>query len=69
MYMNSLIAIEAILGGRVEFREDENTYTELLNGHLCFHLFVTPPMPAEVIEAVLEYDPDYLSVLYSAVSA
>ena len=67
MYLNSLVAVEALLGGRVEFREDENAYTDLLNGIIKFHLFITPPVPAEVIEGILEYDPDYLSVLFDAV--
>lgn len=67
MYINSLVAIEALLGGRVEFREDENAYTDLLNGILKFHIFITPPVPAEVIEGVFEYDPEYLSTLYEAV--
>lgn len=67
MYMNSLVAIEALLGGRIEFREDENAYTDLLNGILKFHVFVTPPVPAEVIEGVFEYDPEYLSTLYEAI--
>ena len=68
MYLNSLVAVEALLGGRVEFREDENAYTDILNGIIKFHIFITPPVPAEVIEGILEYDPDYLSVLYDAVS-
>ena len=67
MYINSLAAIEALLGGRVEFREDENAYTDLLNGILKFHIFITPPVPAEVIEGVFEYDPEYLSALYEAI--
>ena len=67
MYINSLVAIEALLGGRVEFREDENAYTDLLNGILKFHIFITPPVPAEVIEGIFEYDPEYLSALYEAI--
>lgn len=66
MYINSLVAIEALLGGRVEFREDENSYTDLMNGILRFHVFITPPVPAEVIEGIFEYDPEYLSTLYDA---
>lgn len=68
MYLNSLVAVEALLGGRVEFREDENSYTDILNGIIKFHVFITPPVPAEVIESILEYDPEYLSVLYEAVN-
>ncbi|MBQ7215234.1 MAG: phage tail sheath family protein [Synergistaceae bacterium] len=66
MYINSLVAIEALLGGRVEFREDENAYTDLMNGILKFHVLMTPPVPAEVIEGIFEYDPEYLSTLYEA---
>ena len=65
-YLNSLVAREMLLGGRVEFREDENALTDLLNGILRFHIFVTPPLPAEVIEGIFEYDPQYLRVLYEA---
>lgn len=67
MYINSLVAIEALLGGRVEFREDENSYISLLNGILTFHVFITPPIPAEVIEGVFEFDPSCLDVLFSAI--
>ena len=67
LYINSLVAIEALLGGRVEFREDENAYTDLLNGIIKFHVFITPPVPAEVIEGIFEYDPEYLSTLYEAI--
>ena len=40
---------------------DENTVTDLLNGHLTFHQFITPYTPAEVIEDVVEFDPDALA--------
>lgn len=68
MYLNSLVAREMLLGARVEFREDENMYTDLMNGILKFHIFITPPVPAEVIEGIFEYDSEYLQVLYNALS-
>ena len=67
LYLNGLAARDMILGGRIEFRENENVLTDLMNGILRFHVFVTPPVPAETIEGILEYDPDYLSALYEAV--
>ena len=66
MYINSLTALEALLGGEVEFKEDENSMTDLLNGILTFHIKITPPLPAEVIEGVFEYDVENLSTLYAA---
>ena len=66
LYLNSLVAREMLLGGRIEFREDENAMTDLLNGILRFHIYITPPLPAETIEGIFEYDPQYLTVLYEA---
>lgn len=64
--LNSLAAREVILGGRVEFLESENALTDLMNGILRFHIYVTPPPPAEQIWGVLEFDPDYFNVLFEA---
>ena len=57
---------EVILGGRIEFLEDENPTTDLLNGLLRFHLYIMPPIPAEAIEGIMELDPSYLETLFSA---
>lgn len=67
LYLNGLAARDMILGGRIEFRESENVLTDLMNGVLRFHVMLTPPVPAETIEGILEYDPEYLSALYEAV--
>lgn len=62
---NGLTAQGAILGGRIEFNQDENPLTSLLGGKLTFHLFFTPPPPAKEIEGVFEYDPSYFNTLFS----
>ena len=66
MYLNGLTAREVILGGRIEFKESENVLTDLMNGDLKFHIYITPPVPAEVIEGILEFDPAYLEELFNA---
>ena len=58
-------AVGALLGGRVEFREDENTTTDLMDGKLYFHVYMTPPAAARDIEFVQEYDPEYISTLFA----
>lgn len=63
IYLNGLTARQMILGGRIEFRGDENPATNLIDGKLIFHVFITPPVPAETIEAIFEYDPEYLNSL------
>lgn len=62
--LNGLKAQGAILGGRVEFYEDENPVTNLMDGIVKFHTYITPPAPAREIDNVLEYDPSYFSSLF-----
>ena len=66
--LNGLQAREMILGGRIEFKSNENALTDLMNGVLRFHVYMTPPVPAETIEAILEYDPEYLNALFGALT-
>lgn len=66
IWLNGLTAKGALLGGRVEFRSDENTTTDLMDGKIKFHVYMTPPSPAREIEFVQEYDPDYIATLFSA---
>lgn len=67
IYMNGLQAREMILGGRVEFKVNDNALTDITNGILRFHVYFTPPVPAATIEGIFEYDPEYLSALFDAV--
>lgn len=62
--LNGLVARGALLGARVEFREDENPKTGLLDGIIRFHTYITPPTPAREIENAIEYDPKYFSTLF-----
>jgi len=62
--LNGLKAREYILGGRVEFREEENPVTDLMDGIIKFHVYITPPSPARLIEFIAEYDPSYWRELF-----
>lgn len=64
IWLNGLTAQGALLGGRVEFLEEENPLTNLMNGVVRFHLYATPPGPAEDIEFIVEYDAQYLGALF-----
>lgn len=64
IWLNGLTARGALLGGRVEFQQDENPVTDLLNGIVRFHVYQTPPTPAEDMEFVLEFDVNYLNALF-----
>lgn len=64
IWLNSLVATGALLGGKIEFLESENSTIDLLDGKAKFHLYITPPTPNEVIEFVLEYDVNNLANLF-----
>jgi len=64
IWLNGLTSRGYLLGARVEFRSDENPLTNLLDGKMKFHLYMTPPPPAEEIGFVLEYDVNYMNTLF-----
>lgn len=64
IWLNGLVSRGALLGARVEFRDDENTKTDLMDGKLRFHVYMTPPAAAREIDFMQEYDPDYISTLF-----
>lgn len=65
IWLNGLMAEEKILGGRIEFTEEENTETDLMAGIAHFHIYLTPPSPAKELDFVLEYDVSYLENLFT----
>ncbi len=65
MWLGGLAARQYILGGRVEFQVDENVVTDLMDGIVRFHVYMTPPSPAREIDFVQEYDPAYFATLFA----
>jgi phage tail sheath protein FI len=63
-WLNSLTLEGALLGGRIEFRHEDNSYEQLLSGKFVFHTFSLAPPPASWIENLLEIDVGYLDVLF-----
>ena len=45
----------------IAYNSDENTTTDLLDGKLTFHQYITPYIPAEKIKDIIEFDPDALA--------
>lgn len=66
IWLNSLTAEEKLLGGRVEFKDEENSLTALMAGKAVFHIYMTPPSPAKELEFVLEYDVEYVKSALTA---
>lgn len=65
IWFNGLTSKGALLGGRVEFLEEDNTTTDLMDGKINFHVSMTPPSPAREINFIQEYDADYISTLFA----
>jgi phage tail sheath protein FI len=64
LWLDGLANSEALLGARVEFRQDENPTTEILNGHYVFHVYFAVPTPAEWLDFRLEYWIPYVQNLW-----
>lgn len=65
IWFNGLAANGDIAGGRVDFMETENPTTDLMDGIMKFHVYLTPYSPAREMDFIMEYDPSYLNNLFS----
>ena len=64
IWLNGLMAAGMIIGGRVEFREEDNPTTSLIDGKIKFKLYFSPALPAEDICFDLEIDTKYYNNLF-----
>lgn len=58
-YFDGLVNEGKLLGGRIEFREEDNSEAQLMEGRVNFRCYITPPSPARDIDFTLEYDVNY----------
>lgn len=68
LWFNGLTADEFILGGRVAFLQEENPVTDVMDGILKFHIYVTPPSPAREIDFIMEYDVNYVNAFIESMA-
>lgn len=54
--LNGLVSRGYLLGAGISYREEENPLTDLIAGKLRLHVLMTPPVPAEMIEEIAEFD-------------
>ena len=64
VWLNAFVARQQLLGGRIEFRKEDNPITELMDGKYHFKIFITPPSPARELNFDLEIDPQYYNTLF-----
>lgn len=63
--LNGLLSRGYMLGADIKFLEEENPTTDLLAGIIRFHSYITPPVPAQEIDDILEYDVNKFKTLFS----
>lgn len=63
---NSFVARGICARYEIQFLEDENPTTDLINGKITFHQYISPFPPAEDIEDIIEYDADAISTALTA---
>lgn len=64
IWLNGLQASGRIVGGRVEFREEDNPTVALIDGKIKFKILFSPALPAEDISFDLEIDTNYYKNLF-----
>lgn len=66
IWLNGLVGSGYLLGARVEMVEAENPLTNLMQGIIKLHVYMTPPSAAQEINFVLEYDASYVTAALQA---
>ena len=64
--LNGLVARGFLLGADVKFLESENPLTDLMQGIIRIHSYITPPAPAQEIDCIFEYDVKNFKALFTA---
>lgn len=62
--LDGFTARGVINGGRISYLAEENTLTDIMDGLLRFHIWLSPPPPARSIEGIFEFDPTCLEALF-----
>ena len=60
-WLDGLRADGCLYGARCAMLAEENPVTNLLAGHITLHVYNAPPVPAQQIDFLLEYDVDYMT--------
>jgi len=66
IWLNGIVGAGFLLGARVEVRDVDNPFHDVLAGIIRVRIFITPPSPAQEIAFILEYDTGYLAAALAA---
>ena len=66
IWLNGLTGSGIILGGRCVMIASENPASDLMQGIIKLHIYLTPPSATQEIDFTLEYDASYLTAAFTA---
>ena len=66
IWLGGLCGSGYLYGARAEMLAEENPLTSLLDGIITLHVYNAPPVPAQEIDFILEYDVSYMEAALSA---
>ena len=66
IWLGGLCGSGYLYGARCELLAEENPLTNLLAGHITLHVYNAPPVPAQRIDFILEYDVSYMETALTA---
>lgn len=69
VFLAGLVSGQKLLGGRIEFKREENSLTDMLEGKFKWHIYIGAVIPGESLHFILEYDPSYQEVFVEKLSA
>ena len=69
LWLAGLKTDDHILGGRVEYRADENPIADVKAGIVRLHIYIAPPGIAQDIEFFVEYDVSYINAAFGGEEA
>lgn len=66
--LNGLVSRGFMLGADIKFLESENPVTDLLQGIIRVHSYITPPPPMQELDCIFEYNVDNFKALFEVVA-
>ena len=66
IWLGGLCGSGYLYGARAELLAEENPLTSLMDGIITLHVYNAPPVPAQEIDFILEYDVSYMEAALTA---
>lgn len=69
VFLAGLVSTGRLLGGRIEFKKEENSLSDMLEGKFKWHIYIGAVLPGETLHFIFEYDPTYQETFVEKMAA